>query len=130
MSAAGNIPSTSPQRSHLLSDVPVTHKLAFEYSERITEKHDLQIRAINFNRAALGDTIAKAAQKQALSASVQHGNSLNMLAPGNEKPLVLQVSPTKQVVFESMGWAICTGRDTTLARHTAERGDVESMMWH
>ena len=75
-------------------------------SERIAEKHYLQVLDSHFDRAVQDNTPEKAAQKQAQLVSESLGNASHPSAAENEKPLVLQNNTTKQGVCESNLWAI------------------------
>ena len=80
-------------------------------SERIAEKHYLQVLDAHFDRAIQDDanhetTFPKAAQIPAQLVSEPLGNASQALEAENDKPLVLLGNPTKQGVRESRGWAI------------------------
>ena len=75
-------------------------------SERIAEKHDLQVLDSHFDRAVHDDSSLKAAQKAAQYTSESLGNASHTSAAENEKPLELQGKPTKQGVCDSEDWAM------------------------
>ena len=75
-------------------------------SERIAEKHYLQVLDSHFARAAQDDSSAKAAQIPAQSASESFGNDSQRSEAENEKPLVLQENTAKQGVSDLNHWAI------------------------
>ena len=70
-------------------------------SERIAEKHYLQVLDAHFERA-----IQNAGNKAAQSASETVGNESQGPESENEKALVLQGNPLKQGLFDSDSWAI------------------------
>ena len=75
-------------------------------SERIAEKHYLQVLDSHFDRASQDGSALKAAQKAAQSASESLGNDSQRSEAENEKPLVLQENAAKQGVFGVNQWAI------------------------
>ena len=75
-------------------------------SERIAEKHYLQVLDSHFARAAQDDSSAKAAQIPAQYTSASLGNASHTSASENEKPLVLQENTAKQGVSDVNHWAI------------------------
>ncbi len=75
-------------------------------SERIAEKHYLQVLDSHFARAAQDNSSAKAAQIPAQYTSASLGNASHTSATENEKPLVLQGNTAKQGVSDFNHWAI------------------------
>ena len=65
-------------------------------SERIAEKHDLQVLDSHFDRAAQDNTPEMAAQIPAQLVSESLGNASHPSAAENDKPLVLQNNSTKK----------------------------------
>ena len=75
-------------------------------SERIAEKHYLQVLDAHFARAAQDDSSAKAAHIPAQYTSERLGNASHTSATENKKPLVLQGNTAKQGVSDFNLWAI------------------------
>ncbi len=92
-------------------------------SERIAEKHYLQVLDSHFDRAVQDGTPEKAAQKAAQYTSVSLGNASHTSAAENEQPLVLQNNPTKQGVDDSGHWAM---RDSNPRHPRCKHGALTS----
>ena len=92
-------------------------------SERIAEKHYLQVLDSHFDRASQDGSSLKAAQKAAQSASESLGNASHTSAAENDEPLVSQGKPTKQGVLESEDWAM---RDSNPRHPLCKNGALTS----
>ncbi len=92
-------------------------------SERIAEKHYLQVLDSHFARAAQDDSSAKAAQIPAQYTSESLGNASHTSATEKKEPLVSQGKPTKQGVFESRDWAM---RDSNPRHPLCKNGALTS----
>ena len=92
-------------------------------SERIAEKHYVQVLGSHFDRAVQGGLSLKAAQKAAQSASESLGNTSHTSATENEQPLVSQGKPTKQGADNSGNWAM---RDSNPRHPRCKHGALTS----
>ena len=92
-------------------------------SERIAEKHYLQVLDSHFAKSVQTGSALTAAQKVAQYTSGSLGNASHTSADENEQPLVSQGKPAKQGVDESGNWAM---RDSNPRHPRCKHGALTS----